>query len=190
MSHFTISAVFPFDEGDKEKITNLINNNKASLIETLAKKLEKPLSFYDINKEVAPYKDYIDKEELSKMANYYKIDKSDLKLLKEKLEDWRGENESDIDEKGLFVISTLNKKGILDSWGAYDVLLIEDLLKNTDFVSHAIFTPDCKLIESEHFFYHVGKSNEREFSNWEQKYRDTLKQYLPNSFVLLIDCHI
>lgn len=181
---------FPLTGETKKKITNLINNNKAGLIETLAKKLEKPFSFYDINKEVAPYKDYIVEGELAKMANYYKIDKSDLKLLKEKLEDWRGERESGIDEKGLFVISTLNKSGILDSWGAYDVLLIEDLLKNTDFISHAIFTPDCKLIESEQWFYHVGKSNEKEFLNWEQEYRDILKKYLPNSFVLLVDCHI
>lgn len=191
MSHFTISVIFPSDE-PKEEIKKLIENNKNGVINVLSKKIEKPLSHYDINKRVDPYKDYIEIEEIEKMANYYNIKASNLESIKNKLIDWRGEDDATtgIDEKGLFIMSRMNKKGKFDSWGAYDVYLIDDLLNKDDFTSHAIFTPNCELVESDTWFYHIDKSNRDNFEKWNKKFRETLKKYTPNAFVLLVDCHI
>jgi hypothetical protein len=139
MSHFTISAIFPFSPQDEEKMKDLIANHKENLMDQLAKKITKPLGLYDINRG--------------------------------------GEDDS-------------SREGIFDSWGASDVLLIEDLLQDKDFVSHAIFSPECRLIESPQAFYWFDKTQEKEFISWQQKYREILKEYSPHSFVLLIDCHI
>jgi len=189
MSHFTVAAIFPFGVDNLKNIENLMAN-KDSFITALSNKIAKPFGAYDINKEISPYKRYLDDEEIQKMSKYYGISKSDLNLLKEKAEDWSGDKESGVDEKGLFTISTANYEGIYDTWEAYDVMLTEDLLRDEDLVCDSILTPECQLIRSEQSFYNIGDSNEKEFLAWKQKYQDILKSYLPNSFVLLIDCHI
>ncbi len=89
-------------------------------------------------------------------------------------------------------MSDKNPKGMFDYYNVYDVLLIEDLQENEDFVEHAIFTPNCKMIQSEHLFmYGSGEGSlKNEFDTWKNDFQKIIKSYSKDTLLVFIDCHM
>lgn len=83
-------------------------------VEELVAKAMQPFSD-DV--EVPPYKAYLDPVEIAVMAKHYRLRKSDLKKLAQRMDDWRGEP-GGLDDRGLFAIRTCNPKG---KWDWYEI---------------------------------------------------------------------
>lgn len=171
--------------------TKIFKDNSISLF---AKKLEKPFSRFDHNREVKEYKYYLSKKDIKDIAEHYKIDVSDLNAIAEKLKDWDGQDKGGVDQKGVYGLSTKNREGKFDYWNAFDLMTTEELLNNLDKIDrfpHVIFTPDCKWIEAPEYFMFIdaSSSNYQSYLKWENRVREILRRYSKNSIALLIDCH-
>lgn len=77
--------------------------------------LEKRLAPFHIEKEVAPYKKYIDAAHLKLWSDTHKTG-SDLYALRDKLRALGNTREIDIDAHGLYEITTFNSHGHWDYW--------------------------------------------------------------------------
>lgn len=75
------------------------------------------LAPFDESLEVAPYKRYLDDEEIEHMARRYGIAEDDLPGLATKMHDWNG-FEGDADEVGVFAWKTSNPLG---KWDWYEI---------------------------------------------------------------------
>lgn len=167
---------------------------KDNLISLFVKKLEKPFSRFDLNREVKEYKYYLSQKDIKSIADHYKIDISNLDAIAEKLNDWNGDK-GGVDQKGVYGLSTKNREAKWDYWNAFDLTTTKDLLNNLDKIDrfpHVIFTPDCKWIEAPEYFMFMDASSSiyQSYLKWENRVREILKQYSENSIALLIDCHI
>lgn len=189
MAHYTICAIFPADSDETaSKMKNLCETNKDGLMDALGKKLEKPLSKFDRDFEVKPYRVDMPSNEIDDMIERY--NETDLNILAGKMDDWNG-GKGGVDGKILYYYTTENKNGKFDGWGVYDVMPAKELLSNLDEmerVPQAILLPDCTLVESETWFYVVSEKNVDDFNEWVDKVRNILSEY-PNALAVLIDCH-
>ena len=190
MSHFTTFAIFPSESKElEEDFKKLYKTNADAYINLFSKKLEKPLSKFDIDFKVKSYRVYMEQDEIEKMKEYYK--ENDLNAIAKKIKDWNGD-EGGVDEKGLYYDTTQNPNGKFDYWSVYDIFPAEELLLNFDklgLMPQAILLPDCSLIESDEWFYSVSDKNIENFNKWEKKVKSILAEY-PVALIALIDCHI
>ena len=72
---------------------------------------------FDEESEVAPYRDYLDSADISRMAEHYGIPATDLRALAAKMNDWRGCT-GGVDRRGLYAIATYNPNG---KWDWYEI---------------------------------------------------------------------
>lgn len=194
MSHFTACAIFKLENSaQKDRMRQMFTENKEAVIDVLQQKLEKPMSRYDINLEIKPYKVYPDQKEIEEIKKYYNISATDLSVLIPKMENWNG-NKGYIDEQGkLYYITTQNFEGHFDYWGIYDILFDENFseqLITMNVLPAAFLLPDVSWVQSEDWFYSVAENNEGKYKQWENKVADILSNYKSNSVAVLIDCHI
>jgi len=190
MSHFTTCAIFPFESKELENnFKKIYETDKDAMIDLSMKKLERPLSRFDINFKVKPYRVYLEKDELQKMIKNYK--EKNLNILAKRMEDWNA-NKGGVDEKGLYYETNQNPNGKFDYWTIYDIIPVDKFVSSLDkseLVPQVILQPDCTIIESKHFFYSVSEGNVKNFNSWVNKIKNILSKY-PNSMIALIDCHI
>jgi len=71
------------------------------------------LAPFDENLEVKPYREYLNENDIKHMAEYYKVDPTDLDSLLLKLKDWDGDS-GGIQEGRLFYVRTQNPEGQWD----------------------------------------------------------------------------
>ncbi|MFA5986476.1 MAG: hypothetical protein WC819_03975 [Parcubacteria group bacterium] len=187
--HYTIVAVIPFEFSLREDVKNKIENDKYNFMNYFTGKLFKPLNHYDIDKKVKPYKVYYAQDEVDRILKNGSTDINNKKSILEKIKNWNCDLSSGIENGRYYVMRDKNPHGMFDYWNVYDVCMIEDVLKNEEFVEHAIFTPDCKMITSDQYFIRVGESNEKEFEIWKKRFQKILKSYPLDCFILFIDCH-
>jgi len=187
--HYTIVAVIPFQSGLRNDLEKRIKEDRGNLLGHLAGKLEKPLSVYDYDKKMTPYKEYYSDEKVHKIIEGANININDQSLVFQALKEYNSDLSAGKDEKGYYVMRDTNQQGMFDYCNVYDVCFIEEALAHEDFVEHAIFTPDCKIIQSEHWFFSVGKSNENEYEQWKKQFQDKLKSYSRDSLLVFVDCH-
>jgi len=76
-------------------------------------KADSMLNRYDLNIEVPEHKRYLDEADIIRMKEVY--NSPDISGLAEKVEDWTGEP-GGVDEKGVYVTTTRNPEGHIDSW--------------------------------------------------------------------------
>ncbi len=79
----------------------------------IEKKVDEMMAPFDYNLEVAPYHNYLDSEEIERMAKHYHT--SDLLGLATRMDDWE-DCLGGVDEKGLYKLSTRNPKRKWDWW--------------------------------------------------------------------------
>ncbi len=107
--------------------------------------------------------------------------------------------ESGVDEKGVYLMTTLFKTGLIaecvkkidkplkklnffDSYHVFDLDMTDNLLNYVDGYDRfpdSIILPDLSRIRS------TGDTG-----NWKDEFKKILKQYSDNSFSLILDCHI
>lgn len=171
----------------------LVRKN-GSNTEQLAQKANEMLANFDINKEVEPYKHYIEADEIQRMAKHYGIDPTNLPALSEKLEDWDGDK-GRVDETGLYGISTKNPDGHTDYWSIFAEMKPEDrgrLLfgqSGEEKTVKAIVTPDGKWIDGPWVYGAPNAEQEKELEAWNKKLTSFLDEY-KDAAAFLADCHI
>jgi len=99
MTHYTVLIKFEGDLKDSYQI------------------LEKMLAPFNENTTIPRYKNYLDKDDIKRMAENYKIKETDTKKLLRKMRDWSGES-GGVDSKGLFHWSTDNPQS---KWDWYSI---------------------------------------------------------------------
>lgn len=72
---------------------------------------------FDENLEVPPYRRYLDRHEVSRMAEHYGIHTRNLHALAKRMNDWRS-CEGGVDRHGLYAKTTCNPEG---RWDWYDI---------------------------------------------------------------------
>ena len=178
MSYFNVCVLLPRNGSTPKQM-----EDKAS--DMLAK--------FDINKEVEPYKTYVEAKEIQRMAEHFGIDSTNLSALAEKYVEWNGEK-GGVDENGLYVISTKNPEGYVDSWSVFTEVKPEDrgrLLFGQDGevkVVRALVTPDGKWIDGPWVYCAPNAEQEKEFEEWFKKLAALLEEN-KNTVAFLADCH-
>lgn len=159
--------------------------------------VEASLAPFDEDLDVEPYRDYLDADEIRRMAEHYGIPATDLPALRERLPDWRG-REGGIDDRGLYVITTYNRDGRWDwheiggRWnrfipGSHDnVISVPALLKKRRLsrcLPYYVVTPDGRWVEQP--FTDAQREHD---SPWFAQVRDSLAPY-PDHKVVCVDIH-
>ncbi len=179
MSHFNVCVLVKPDGSDLRRLEH---------------KAETMLANFDINKEVDPYKKYVDKDDIRQMAKSYKIGLNDFSTLAEKLKEWSGDT-GGVDEGGLYGISTKNPNGHIDAWGISTQIKPEDrgaLLfgEGDEKICHAVVTPDgIWHSESPWVYGSPNADEEKELAIWTKKMSTLLNEY-KDAVAFLADCHI
>lgn len=121
-------------------------------------------------------------------------------------------NESGVDEKGVYLMTTLFKDNLIaqcqkkmepilkklnffDDYSVYALEMTEDLLINIetyDRFPDTILLPDLKLLRAPQAFMgiDIASANYPAFQKWQEEVKTVLKKYTKNSFSLILDCHI
>lgn len=167
--------------------------NKGASVEDMAQEASDKLLKFDVNKEMEPYKMYIEADDIHHMADYFGIDPTNLHALAEKLEDWNG-NKGGVDEGGFYGISTYNLDGRTDYWSVIAEVKAEDrgrLLfgEGGEFkVVKAVVTPEGKWINGP-LSYGYSREQDKEFEDWGKEVTSVLEEY-KDAIAFLVDCHI
>jgi len=171
----------------------LVRRN-GSNTEQLAQKANEMFANFDINKEVKPYKHYIEADEIQRMAKHYGIDLKNLPALAEKLEDWDGDKGS-VDEAGLYGTSTKNPVGHTDYWSVFAEVKLEDRGRllfgqgGEEKTVKAFVTPDGQYVDGPWVYGAPNAEQEKELKAWDKKITALLDEY-KDAAVFLVDCHI
>ncbi len=162
--------------------------------EQMADKASDMLAKFNINKKMEPYKIYIEADEIQQMAKHHEIDPVNLLALAEKLEDWNGDK-GNVDESGLYGISTKNPEGHIDGWSVFTEVKPEDrgrLLfgeSSEEKNCAAIVTPDGKWDMGPWFYFSPNAEQKKELEAWNRKLIAFLDEH-KNSAIFLAECHI
>lgn len=182
MSHFNVCV--------------LVTRN-GSNSEQMAQKASDMLANFDINKEMKPYKYYVEAGEIQRMADCYGIDSTNLSALAEKLEGWNGDK-GGVDESGFYGISTKNPDGHIDAWSVFAEVKPEDRGRllfgqgGEEKIVKALVTPDGKWIDGPWVYVYRGSPNakqEKEIEEWEKTVSSVLQEH-SDTAVFIADCHI
>jgi len=160
----------------------------------MAQKASDVLANFDINKEMKPYKYYVEADEIQRMAGHYGIDPTNLSGLAEKLEDWNGDK-GGVDESGFYGISTKNPDGHIDAWSVFAEVKPEDCERllfgqgGEEKTVKVVVTPDGKWIDGPWVYGSPNAEQEKELDEWEKKVSSVLQEH-SNAAAFIADCHI
>lgn len=160
--------------------------------EQMAQKASDMLANFDINKEMKPYKYYVEADEIQRMAKSYGINPTNLSALAEKLEDWNGDK-GGVDESGFYGVSTKNPDGHIDAWSVFAEVKPEDRRRflfggGEEKNCAAIVTLDGKWDMGPWIYGSPNAEQEKELDEWNKKLTTFLDEQDATAF--LADCHI
>lgn len=100
---------------------------------------------YDVNREVAPYKEYPDEAYVRQLLTNCKV--GSLEALAKSNLDWKNGEEGGVDERGLYFVSTRNPEGAYDAWSLLHgpVPITPDVFAHDDYSCGDIIMPDGTL---------------------------------------------
>lgn len=170
----------------------LVSNDRNLSLEDLAREKAWPLLDKFMQNEVAPYKMYIETDDVRRMKEHYKTD--DLQDLATKLEDWNGYQGGGVDGGGLYAMSTQNPDEHYDGWQLFtDVpanergrLLFGE--NGEERPCGAIITPDGSWIEGRWLYGPTPEETDRKYQEWFNKIKEVLREH-EDCTALLADCH-
>ena len=171
----------------------LVKRNGANL-DQMAQKASDVLANFDINKEVEPYKYYIEEDQIQRMAKHYGIDPANLTALAEKLEDWDGDK-GGVDETGLYGTSTKNPVGHTDYWSVVAEVKPEDRGRllfgqgGEEKIVKAIVTPAGKWNDGPWVYGAPDAEQDKELEAWDKQLTTLLDEH-KDTVAFLADCHI
>ncbi len=190
-------------------------NRDGSNLEQMAQKASDVLANFDINKEVEPYKCYLEPDEIRRIAECYGIDPENLSRIAEKLEEWKRDR-GGVDDSGAYGISTKNPDGHIDDWSIVAEIKPDDhrrILFGYDGGydrkgCKAIVTPEGKWIDGpwiEIFPSSRGRGNlteeqkeqvkrlyekqQKQLEEWDAKIATVIDQYKDAAAFLAV-CHL
>jgi len=160
---------------------------------------------FNEQRKVAPYREYLAKFEIARMAEHYKLKRNDLRALAERMEDWRGWP-GGVDGKRLFYTTTLNPDGRWDwyeiggRWNGRikeakrNVISTRALRKSPhlkDSLPYYVVTPDGTWLEHQSFFGDgrwSGRLERKPDDLWFREVTEALEDY-PAHRVVCVDIH-
>jgi hypothetical protein len=173
------------------------------------------LAPYDENQRVEPYKVYLDREDIARMAARYDIAPDNLAELAHYITRWTG-LQGGMDEHGLYRLSTYNPEAKWDWWviggrwngeirgaprndetgfnfGAEYHQLAENLLPVSQLehrlTCFAVVTPDGSWHERGHMGMWAIVTGEKEQDAWDKEVMALLQQH-QGDLLVGVDCHI
>jgi hypothetical protein len=173
------------------------------------------LAPYDEDIAVAPYRVYLDRERIERMANHYQTSPDNLTELARHMRDWCGSG-GGVDEQGLYRLSTYNPQSKWDWWviggrwngevrsapgndetgfnfGREYHQLPENMLPVKELQAplscFALVTPDGEWHERGEMGWFGMVANEKEQDDWEREVADILQKH-QEDILVGVDCHI
>lgn len=155
--------------------------------------------------KVAPYREYLDKSDIARMAEHYQLKRNDLQALAQRLEDWHGWP-GGVDGKRLFYTTTLNPDGRWDwyeiggRWngrikGAKRNVISTRALRKSPHLKDAlpfyVVTPEGTWLEHQSFFQQglgTKRSQQKRDAGWLREVTEVLEDY-PKHRVVAVDIH-
>ena len=156
----------------------LVNQTNNETDHQCADKASEVILKFDHNLETAPYKRYLDAEEVASMSKHYQT--AEPQELAAKLEDWDGEP-GGVDDQGLYVLSTQNPEGKFDRGDLIDLIPRDQwehvfLSGKDDLMSRAVITPDGKW-HDEWDLMKEGLEGEERLNEWERQVKILFETY-------------
>lgn len=189
MSHFNVCVLVPILTPDRNET---LQDTYAKYDRHINERLEK----FDINREVPPYKQYIKLEEVLSMSEHYAIPISEVAKLAEKLPDWQGSLEGDVDEQGIFEITKRNPDAHVDYWSILGYIPTENYEKyilgyETGSVVAALVTAAGDWIQGPLLYtFSFGGETEKQLKDWDMLIRKILVEHDEQHVAFLVDCHM
>lgn len=154
---------------------------------------------------------YLTEDMKNTICTLFDVNLSDNEAIAKKLSEMH-QTKTGVDEKGVYGYSLVFKDALIeqcrkkiekplakldffDYYDIFDLRMTDDLLDNIDKYDRfpdSIVTPDLKLVRSPRAFMMIDEnsSNYQDFIDWQNNFKETLKQYYSNSFSLVLDCHV
>ena len=157
---------------------------------------------YDEDRQVRPYKSYLDAGEIGAMAKHYGLKPADLGALARRMDDWK-RCPGGVDGKRLFAVKTWNPDG---KWDWYEiggrwrgrlrgnVASAQALLGRPnlqELLPFAVVTPDGRWHERETLIaggWMKWRVERKTDSAWLKEVRTALRRY-PNHRIVCVDAH-
>ncbi|MFA6495396.1 MAG: hypothetical protein WC246_02760 [Candidatus Paceibacterota bacterium] len=181
MSYFNVCVFVDRDESDFEQ---------------MAQRASETIANFDINKNVEPYRYYVTADQISRMAQWYGVDATNIPVLAEKLEEWDGDK-GGVDEIGLYGISVKNPVGHTDHWSAPEQIKFEDRERcilsqgegGKERIIKAVVTPDGEWIDGPWVYGVSNVEQDEELEAWNKKRAALFVEY-KNATAFLLECHV
>ena len=169
------------------------------------KLVSKALAPFSENLKVPPRRSYLEKHQITLMAEHYNLEKHDLHVLAKHMEEWSG-NPGGVDRKGLYETTTWNPDGRWDwyeiggRWSGYikdaerNVINVRALLSSEHLKDHLpcyVVTPAGVWLERERFFpdgFLSGQIERKADDQWLQEIRRALER-CANCRAVCVDIH-
>src|SRR3989338_7123163 len=174
--HYTVCEIFPVEPDVMKNYRANYAAQRDQYLDIFSEHSVDTLSFFDMNREVEPYRRYLDSEEIGRMSKAYQT--TDLKILSEQLADWSGFG-GGVDDKGLYELTTRNPDGKFDSWNIFEILpttTVRDQLEQ-DRIPFALILPGGTWVSDE--VYSFG-GDPKAMDNWVEKVKLYLAEF-PNA---------
>lgn len=162
--------------------------NDGNTDEQLLEKAVVAANKFNTELEVAPYKRYLEPDDVAHMKRHYKI--NNINELVTKLEDWNGES-GGIDDRGLYTNSTRNPEGYFDYGQVLDKIPPHEWEHAFlgDRICKAVITPNGSWIDGPFVMFDANPESKRLLREWEKKLRSILRENA-EATAFLADCHI
>lgn len=174
------------------------------------------LAPYDENLSVPPYKVYLHREDLGRMASHSNTSPQDLAKLASHMDDWGAGCEGGADEQGLYQLSTSNPQAKWDWWEiggrwngevraarrsdetgfnfgddyhqlAENMLPVKQL--HHELTCFAVVTPDGAWHQKGEMGWWAMVNNEKGNEEWQKEAIQMLQQH-QEDLLVGVDCHI
>ncbi|MCI0457177.1 MAG: hypothetical protein L0Z62_09385 [Gemmataceae bacterium] len=160
------------------------------------------LAPFSDERQVKPWKHYLDRGEIARMARCYRVRRTSLRKLAARMEHWSG-GKGGVDARGLFALHTFNPRGEWDWYeigGRWDGFLPDNsastraMLKSKrlpKLLPHDFLTPDGRWHAVERWKptnWPDGKFVRKRPGRWLEEFKAALTAY-PDHLVVCVDRH-
>jgi len=172
----------------------IAKERKGKKVNDLAVEVKKDLIRFDCSVESPQYKRYLDQKEIKKIAEEYKLSTDDREALVKHVQEYNGQGEGGVDDKGMFELSTQNPEGQFDHCEVFYYATPEDfegkILGKEWPLVHAFVTPKLEWIEGyrENIEGAVMSGEEDKFYAWKDRLRELLEKNKEHA-IFIIKCH-
>lgn len=180
MSHFVVGVILPKDIKDDE----------------IRGSIERQLDRYDENKQVEPYRVELDEGAITMMAEFYKIDPTDLPALAAKMQHWSG-NPGEVEDGKLYRLTRYNPDSKWDWWeiggrwrgalNGQDIAPISELEPDAQF--YALVTPSGEWHAKGRMGWFGMSQSEQDPDRWAAERAELLSGHADH-LIAVVDCHI